>query len=194
MSGFGGDGDGSETRARKKKAKRKTLTEDELREAALSYLDRYDASRVQLERILVRKAKALETEEEARRALERIPPLLDRFEESGLVSDARFARHFVDGARRRGSSARKIAFKLAARGVASETVQAELRSSEAETGIEDRAAALVFARRKGLLRKFDLRDPKARAKALAALARQGFGYDASDAALRALQGEAAAEG
>lgn len=159
------------------------LTEDALREAALNYLNRYDASVVQLRRVLERRLVKYgepETLPEAKRSIER---LLERFQETRLLDDARYARGFAQAARLRGGSNQKIKQKLRARGVDPELVDDSLRELHVSEELDELTAARAYVKKRRLDTRHDLKDPKARNKALASLARQGFSFDVARRAL-----------
>lgn len=176
-------GDEDAPRKRTREPDPQKLTEDALREAALAYLDKYDASVNQLRRVLRRRIDKYgddDTKEPARR---RIDELLERFVASRLLDDTRFTQGFVESARRRGASSLKIKSKLRARGVAPELVSTSLDAVQGGGGPSELDAALTFARKRRLHKKFDLGAPAERQKALASLARQGFSFDVARKAL-----------
>lgn len=96
-----------------------------------------------------------------------IPPLIERYIASGLLDDARFAQAKVASLRRKGSSARMINAKLAAKGVPKNIIHDEIEANETS----ELEAAIALVRRKKMGQKPDKRD-----KELAALARAGFSY------------------
>ena len=129
--------------------------EPTLRERALRLLARRDYSRLEL----VRKLAAHATSEA-------IDSLLAQLEQSGLLSDARFAESFV-AARGARLGALKLRHELANRGIAAELIEAHaVRDSETEL---ENARALW-------LRKFGTKPADARgyAKQARFLAARGF--------------------
>jgi regulatory protein len=146
--------------------------------AALRYLERFDCSVARLKKVLTeRVAKAARAGvPEAAAAPLIIEQILERYQESGLINDQRFAKNFAERQRDRGMSGRMIEQKLRARGISSETV-AELlpRGASAEAELD---AAQAFARRRrlGPHRKPELREAYRR-KDLMAMARAGFNFD-----------------
>lgn len=171
-------------RARKKQEPDPSkLTEDSLREAALRYLDRYDASVTQLRRVLDRRVKKYAGPNDFAEARRRIDEILERFVASALLDDARYARTFVTSARAKGSSSMKIQAKLRARGVSSELTDTSLRAARDDHGQDDLSAARAFTKKKRLTTRFDLKDPAQKNRALATLARQGFSFDVAKRAL-----------
>lgn len=108
-----------------------------------------------------------------------IEALVTRFTTSQVLDDGKTARGRIEAGRDRGWSKRRIEQKL--RGVdaevKSEAFDAVLAESGADTAAEaELAAARIFVEKKRLTSK----DPQ---KALGALARQGFSYAISKAAL-----------
>jgi regulatory protein len=113
-----------------------------------------------------------------------ISELVERYQGSGVLDDARFARNLASHLNARGKSARAIRQKLAVRGVP-EGVASELMATrrEQEPGAELEAArAYVRKRRLGPFRKPEEREAH-RHKDLASLARQGFSFDIARQAL-----------
>ena len=156
-----------------------------LERAALHYLERYSASTEMLRRTLARrvdKRARLRGEDPAAFA-EMIAATVARAVSAGLVDDARFADTRLATLRRRGTSARGVSAKLAAKGVPRDVVEAALEAEREAmpdgeaAAIEDQAArAYAKRRRLGPYRRPDLRAPH-RDRDLAALARAGFAYD-----------------
>jgi SOS response regulatory protein OraA/RecX len=116
-----------------------------------------------------------------------IAALLLRLSESLLLDDARVAQGRIASARARGWSRRRIEQKL--RGVDDDVKDqafaavdeplpagGEALASTSSPSTAELAAALIYARKRGLARK----DPR---KALAALARQGFSFSTAHASL-----------
>ncbi len=162
--------------AEKKEAK-EPLTVAGLAEAALSYLNRYDASFQGLRRVLLRKiardgSRAKLTEKE-------VDELLLRLEGSRVIDDQRYAENLTANLRSRGASSRKIAMKLRERGI--QATDAE-KAKETDR-VSDLEAARTYARKRRLTSRYNLGDPAERQKALAALARQGFSFDVAVRAL-----------
>lgn len=160
-------------------------TEATLREAALRHLERHAASAAMLARVLKNRvarwsrASTLEpeaTEQAAAAARAAIPRVVAALVAARAIDDAAFAESRARRLARSGSSRRKIAAHLAARGV------------EAEAPTDEFAAALAFARR----RRLPPFGQAERMKALAALARAGFPRDVAEAVLAADREEAEA--
>jgi len=163
------------------------LTRDELDAAALRYLDRFDSSAKNLERVLLGYVKRAADERGADAAEGRalVDELLSRYESSGLLDDARFAGTLASGLRRRGASSRAIGHKLRARGVSEEVASQALAGVDADAGKEaelDAARAFVRRRRIGGFRPAAERGACYR-RDLGALARAGFDMDVARRAL-----------
>jgi len=153
------------------------LTFEAFKEAALRYLDRSDASVVQLRRVLMRRvARAADAtlREDAAAQVERV---LARLIEARLLDDARFATAYAEGQRRRGASTLGLRSKLGSRGVASEHVEAAISATTGNDLYNEEASALIYARKRRLVVRYDVRDAKERQKALASLARRGFSFE-----------------
>lgn len=140
-----------------------------LERAALYYLERFAASSAQLENVLRRKIlrRCKARGEDPTPYFENIIPLIERYVASGLLDDTRYTQAKVASLRRKGTSARMIGAKLAAKGVAKELTLAEIEANETS----ELEAAQTLVRRKKLGR-----DPERKAKDLATLARAGFSY------------------
>ncbi len=157
----------------------------ELEKAALSYLDRFDATAETLRRVLLEKvrrsARAHGTDAEDGRAV--IEELIERYTESGLVSDVRYAGTMASGMRQKGSSIRAIRHKLRARGVTEENISKALESENIDPDGEIEAAnAFARRRRLGPYRKAEERSARLQ-RDFAALARAGFSLDVARAVL-----------
>ena len=146
--------------------------------AALRYLERFDCSVARLRKVLSeRVAKAARAGvEDAAAAPAIIEQILERYQESGLINDQRFAKSFAERQRERGASRRMIEQKLRARGISSETVEQLLPRNEAASNELEAAQAFARRRRLGPHRKPETREAYRR-KDLMALARAGFNYD-----------------
>jgi regulatory protein len=176
---------------------------DALHEAALAYLTRSGASAAQVRRVLERRVaawarRAARTRDpelvdaDAARSREAIDAIVARFREVGLLDDAAFAKSRAESMARSGRSRRAIAARLAAKGVAAETVREAL--SPADDRDRELVAALTLARKRRLgpfaREREDGTAPDrdelrlAHQKALAALARAGFDWKTAERALR----------
>ena len=148
--------------------------------AALSYLNRFDATAKKLSDHLLRLARRRGCEQAT--AAKLVESLLGRYRGSGLIDDRRFARARIATLQARGSSRRMITLKLVQSGVAREIVDEILSESSGGTGELDAAAAYVKRKRLGRFR-VGAEQPDARRKDLARLARQGFDFDTASRAL-----------
>jgi regulatory protein len=146
--------------------------------AALRYLERFDCSVARLKKVLSeRVAKAARAGvPEAAAAPAIVELILERYQESGLINDQRFAKNFAERQRDRGASRRMIEQKLRARGISSETVEQLLPRNESASSELEAAQAFARRRRLGPHRKPELREAFRR-KDLMAMARAGFNYD-----------------
>ncbi|HEY3237408.1 MAG TPA: RecX family transcriptional regulator [Polyangiaceae bacterium] len=152
-----------------------------LERLALGYLDRFDSSVENLRRVLVRHVnRARERGEAADGAEQAIESLLSRYQENGLLDDARCAANWTTNLRARGNSAALIAQKLQRKGFSPEVIQAALLGGEHSE--LDAARALVRRRRLGCYRPAEER-ARHREKDLTVLARAGFELDTATAAL-----------
>ncbi len=167
-------------------------TVSRLREAALAHLARFAATEVALKRVLERRvdrwARAAEAEGQPR---EHIAPaaaaaraaaaeVAAAMVQAGAVDDAAFAASRARRLARTGRSRRAIAAHLSAKGVDAETAAAALPDNE--EGELDAALAYCRRRRIGPFARA-AEDADARRKALAALARGGFGHGIARRAL-----------
>jgi regulatory protein len=166
-----------------------------LHEAALAYLARTSATAATLKRALERKvstwarraaragADAESVEADTARCREAIAAVLARFREVGLVNDAAFAEARTKSLQRSGRSRRAIEAHLAAKGVSQATAR-EVVSIDAEAEL---GAALAFARKRRLGPFADEPVPRGdragQQKAVAAMARAGFGWSVCERAL-----------
>jgi len=146
--------------------------------AALRYLERFDCSVARLRKVLSeRVAKAARAGvEDAAAAPAIIEQILERYQESGLVNDQRFAKSFAERQRERGTSRRMIEQKLRARGIPEATIAELLPRNESGQGELEAAQAFARRRRLGPHRKAETREAYRR-KDLMAMARAGFNYD-----------------
>lgn len=153
------------------------ISDHALREAALGYLDRQDASVEQVRRILLRRIAKYGDADTSSQARSSIEALLGRLQESGILDDERYARMYAESLRRRGGSLPKLRQKLRARGLSDEHLELALSEMSKDDELSDESSAATYARKRRLRERYDLGDPKQREKALAALARQGFSFD-----------------
>lgn len=169
-------------------AERGPLSVEELETVALKYLNRFDTSVANLERVLLGYVKKVSDTRGAGAAEDGpalVAALLTRYSESGLIDDARYASNIAAGLRRRGTSRRAIKAKLESRGLSADVIEAALAALDADTEGDselEAARALVKRRRLGPHRPEAEQAPNRR-KDLAALARAGFNFDVAKRAL-----------
>ncbi len=176
-------------RNREPKRPRK-VTRDYLMNYATWYLERFAASRARLEKLMRSKIRLSVAEygTDPDEAVEWMNSVLSACEKAGFINDDAYAKGRARSLLRRGKAMRVIAADLASRGIASDQIDTALTALKAEAddaayeevrGTDPNiAAAAAYARRRrlGPWRRPDIREEK-RDKDMAALARQGFGYD-----------------
>ncbi|MDF1747460.1 MAG: RecX family transcriptional regulator [Alphaproteobacteria bacterium] len=158
----------------------KPVTPARLENIALHYLERYASSAENLRRVLMRRvqrsAQLHDTDSQA--GAEAVDALILRYQSSGLLDDTAYAVGRSVSLHRQGKSTRAIQQTLSVKGVDGDTVGAALEALKEEVGPDlDLRAAVQYARRRrlGPWRREGRED--VREKDLAALGRQGFGYD-----------------
>jgi regulatory protein len=163
----------------KPRRKPRKVSADYLERAALHYLERYASSAANLRRILMRRvqksAEAHGTDPED--GAQMVDALIARYRTSGLLDDAGYSRMRAESLHRRGSSARMTRMKLAAKGVAADDIDAALDALSETVSEPDLAAAVNYARRRRIGPWRTQNRSEYRDRDLAALARQGFGYE-----------------
>lgn len=158
-----------------------------LAEAALKYLDRFDAPAAKLRTLLLKKGRALAPEDTTKDELEAcVNELVARFQGSGILDDSRFAASSIRTLRARGLGERAIVYRLSAKGIDAQTVREALTRVDADAAQPELDAAIRFAKRRklGAFRTTPTTD-KERRRDLQALARAGFSYDVAQRALGA---------
>ncbi|MFQ5773994.1 MAG: RecX family transcriptional regulator [Kiloniellaceae bacterium] len=168
--------------ARQRRPRRgpRKATPEYLRKAALHYLERYAGSAAHLRRLLLfkvaRSAQAHGTDSAAGAA--EVEALIAEFLRNGLLDDARYAEARARALHRRGASARAIRAALAVKGISRALTARALERLREEEAEPELAAALAYARRRRL-GPYRSRATRAdmRARDLATLGRQGFGYE-----------------
>lgn len=163
------------------------VTREELDEAALKYLDRFDVTVVGIRRMMQRYlTRARAKERDVSRGADLVDELIARYVESGIVSDQRFAANMAAGLRRRGTSQRGVVHKLRARGVNGDVAKEALAGVDGESAQNaelEAARALVRRRKLGPFRKDpDERELK-KQRDMGVLARAGFSFDVARRAL-----------
>tara|TARA_R110001599_G_scaffold63065_3_gene175503 strand:+ start:5272 stop:5982 length:711 start_codon:yes stop_codon:yes gene_type:complete len=190
---------GAKDRDPREPQKPRRVTRDYLMNYATWYLERFAASRARLEKLMHGKIRLSVAEygTDPQEAEEWMKNVLSVCENAGFIDDTAYAKGRARSLLRKGKAIRVIAADLNARGIASDLIDdtiTDLKHEANQTAYEEVrgtdpniAAAAAYARRRrlGPFRRPDQRDEK-RDKDLAALARQGFGYDT---ATRIINGE-----
>lgn len=160
---------------------REPLTRQKVEQMALAYVNRFDVSASKLRQHLATRVRKAGGSDEAAAW---ISELVERYQGSGVLDDARFAKNLASQLTARGKSTRAIQQKLSQRGVASDvTDELMTRRRTDEPGADLEAArTYVRKRRLGPYRSAETRDAH-RHKDLATLARQGFSFDIAKKAL-----------
>lgn len=163
---------------------------ESLREAGLRYLDRYDASAAKLRRILTQKARAIgmrlaESERpDPDTVTQWVDQILERFLESGVISDRRYSERLASSLRARGLGRRAIENRLRERGIEAEIARCAIEQTD--EGCDDSellaAGRLVKRRKLGYLRNEERRGD-CRNRDLGTLARAGFSWETARKAL-----------
>ncbi len=173
---------------RKGKKPPKRITEKYLYNAGLAYLQRFPASTPHFRRVMGRKIDRscnYHKDQDRETCVRHLDSTVETLSRMGLLNDDAWLRGMVNSLRRRGLSRQAIMAKLAAKGMAQGPIQEALSTHAEETGTAnpDLAAAVLLCRRKKIgpfaAGQNDDRDDKA----LAALARAGFGFDVARRAL-----------
>jgi regulatory protein len=178
-----GDSQGPAQKARKSKSaeQREPLTRQKVEQMALAYVNRFDVSASKLRQHLATRARKAGGGADVTAWIDE---LVQRYQSSGVLDDARFARNLTSQLTARGKSSRAIAQKLAQRGVpgdVADDLMATRRQVEPEAELEA-ARTYVRKRRLGPYRSAEKRD-EYRHKDLATLARQGFSFEIAKKAL-----------
>lgn len=172
----------------------KKITESYLHNSGLYYLQRFSSSSANFKAVMMRKVwKSCNhhTDQDKDECEAMVDKTVAKFEELQLLDDAAYTRGMVTSLRRRGLSRRAILTKLKIKGIAAERTAAALDKYEQENlrnpEEAELIAALTMARKKHLgpfIRadriKPDMDDEerkKEQDKAMAKLARGGFGYN-----------------
>jgi len=165
----------------KRSEEREPLTRQKVEQMALAYVNRFDVSASKLRQHLATRVRKAGGHEQASAW---ISELVERYQGSGVLDDARFAKNLASQLSARGKSARAIAQKLAVRGVSSELADDLMSTRRAEEPEAELEAARTYVRKRrlGPFRSAEKR-AEFRHKDLATLARQGFSFDIAKKAL-----------
>jgi regulatory protein len=162
------------------------VTEATLSEALLSYLDRFEGSKKKLGQQLAKWVKNRGEPADPVLARPLIERVLQRYEAVGIVDDKKLAERSLGRLRSRGGSARAISFKLRTKGLGSEALEnAFERERESVTNPELEAARALVKRRRLGVHRAEADRATERRRDLGVLARAGFDYETSVAALGA---------
>lgn len=149
----------------------KKITPQRLKNIALYYLDRFDASGEKLKSVLMRRIQkaVLAGDEVLPEATQWVDEVVREMKRLGYVNDQRFCENKVRLYLQAGKSNRYIMGKLCEAGLDSEIIRSYLPDDELEQ-------AQIFARKKKLGQDYQ--------KDLAKLARAGFSYDTAQKVLK----------
>ncbi|NKB58216.1 MAG: RecX family transcriptional regulator [Alphaproteobacteria bacterium] len=163
---------------RKTKIPRKA-TQKSIENAALAYLQRYATSAENLRAVLMRRVHraAYAHDDDPAAGAELVAGLIARYKRAGLLDDVAYAEGRVMTLHRRGVSRRGIHARLSAKGVSVDDIEAALTCLSGESEDVEFDAACNYARRRRLGPWRVAGRAERRDRDLAALARQGFGYD-----------------
>lgn len=180
---FGGRSQRPSKKAKKSKSaeEREPLTRQKVEQMALAYVNRFDVSASKLRQHLANRVRKAGGSDQAAAW---IAELVERYQGSGVLDDARFAKNLASQLTARGKSTRAIQQKLSQRGVSSDVtdeLMTKRRADEPDAEL-DAARTYVRKRRLGPYRSAETRD-EYRHKDLATLARQGFSFDTAKKAL-----------
>ena len=163
--------------ARRRKASR-PLDEGSLNELALRYVGRFATTRARLRSYLSRKVRERGWDGAGE---PNVSAIAERFADQGYVDDSAYALAKSQSLTGRGYGKQRVMQTLRAAGVEDEDGSAARSHAEEEAV----SAALRFARRRrvGPYGAAELRDPRERQKALAAMVRAGHGFGLARAIL-----------
>ena len=159
----------------------KRITASRLHNVAFHYLERYQSSKANLRRLLMKRVHKAAThyDEDPAEGAALVEAELDALEAQNLLNDNRYANMKAVALHRRGASARMIEAKLRVKGVPTASIEGALEAIRAEDGDIDLKAACTFARKRRLgpwsrgERSVDWDDQK---KDMARFARGGFSF------------------
>jgi regulatory protein len=157
------------------------LTPESLNQAALFYLGRYASSSGNLRQVLLRKIQRSTRHygDDPAPLIAAIDGVVAHYVGSGAVNDALYAETQTRKLRRRGGSGRIILQRLAAKGIPADIIAQT--APELKDASEDRAAAILFARRRRLGPFRQSARDENRQRDMAALGRAGFDYQVATA-------------
>ena len=115
-------------------------------------------------------------EQDKEKCISMVDELIQKFVRAGLLNDKQYAENMVYSLRRRGQSARSIESKLRMKGISPDLVRKFLHN-DANDEDEEYKAALAFARKRRIGPFSKKERPDETKKAMATMARGGFGFD-----------------
>lgn len=149
----------------------KKITPQRLKNIALYYLQRYDASSLKLRTVLMRRIQKAKSEQPvAPESTDWVNQVIEQMQNLGYVNDARYAENVVRRLSETGKSNAFIRTKLKTDGIDENLIRQLLSDTD------ELAQAKLFVRKKRLGNDFK--------KDLAKLARAGFSYDIATKALQ----------
>lgn len=156
----------------------KKITKQRLKNVALYYLQRFESSRGNLQKVLMKRITEYAYQNpdyDKSEALEWVEELLNDFEGYGYINDGRYAEIKIRDYVNAGKSLRYIQGKLQQKGIDTNVVENILEEQEYDAW----EVALKFAKKKriGPYRLDDENRSENRQKDMGALVRAGFDYD-----------------
>lgn len=166
------------------KAGRKTpkrLSETYLRNAGEYYLNRFPASSAHFETVMTRKIDRSCREHPDQSRQEWIDVLqnvtIPYFQQAGFLNDELYATALYNSLKQRGLSAAAIRTRMIHKKIPGPKINDLVKDEE--TGIDDREAVIIFAKKKklGKFRVNPIGDDTQKRRELGKFARAGFSYD-----------------
>jgi regulatory protein len=155
------------------------ITAQSIESIALAYLQRYATSAENFRAVLMRRvyrAASAHDDDPAEGAV-LVEALISRYRQTGLLDDAGYAQARAISLHRRGISRRGIQSRLVAKGVLSDDIETALARLSEEYEDSEFDAACNYARRRRLGPWRTTARAERRERDMAALARQGYGYE-----------------
>ena len=159
----------------------KKITSKSLYNAAVFYLERYEASREMVRRVLKRKIMRL-SPEDGQEYAPWIEEVLEKLQELNYINDRRYAENQGRLMALAGKSRRTIEQKLTLQGVDKEIIHEVLTLSDEMGTEEERAFAFIHKKHLVLTRENYQKN-------LAKLARAGFSYEVASHVLQNEEGQ-----
>jgi regulatory protein len=164
--------------SRRKRLPRR-ITAQSLESAALAYLQRFSTSTANLRSVLMRRVlRAAQAHgDDPAQGAALIDSLIARYVRAGLLNDTEYAAARSATLHRRGASTRGIRMRLAAKGVDSDDIDQALETLAEDAPNMDLRGAFNYARRRRLGPWRTANRDASRDRDIAALGRQGYGYE-----------------